>query len=65
MRLRIHMRAPTQLAVKLGDHRMVQHILRRQTKVLWKWGPITQYMIDLDGVDSAGGAKGTGVYMYV
>ena len=29
--------------------------------VLWKWGPVTQYMIDLKGVDSAGEQKGEDV----
>ncbi|KAL1511772.1 hypothetical protein AB1Y20_005058 [Prymnesium parvum] len=53
--------SPLQLAVKLGDRLMFMHILQRQTNILWKWGPITQYMIDLDGVDSAGAQKGEDV----
>lgn len=53
--------SPLQLAVKLGDKLMFMHILQRQTNILWKWGPITQYMIDLEGVDSAGVQKGEDV----
>ena len=43
-----------QLACKMGDARMFKHILGRQTMILWRWGPVTQFMIDLTGVDSAG-----------
>ena len=49
--------SPLQLSAKLGNHAMFKHILRRQTVVLWKWGPVTQYMIDLVGIDSAGAQK--------
>ena len=49
---------PLQLAALMGNHEMVKHILHRQTRVLWKWGPVTQYEMDLRGVDSAfGGAN--------
>eukprot|EP00966_Prymnesium_polylepis_P121477 2807358-Prymnesium_polylepis.3 len=36
---------PLQLACKLGDHKMFQHIMRRHSAVVWKWGPITQYQV--------------------
>ena len=52
---------PLQLAAQLGDHAMVRHILRKQCEVMWKWGPVTQYSLALDGVDSAG--KGVGDIM--
>ena len=45
-----------QLATRLGDHVMFEHILRRQTRTLWQWGPVAQHMISLDGIDSAGEA---------
>ena len=45
---------PMQIAAQNGDQRMVKHILRRQTRTVWKWGPVTQYEIDLEGIDSAG-----------
>ena len=48
----------TQIGVKLGNRLVFMHILKRQTNILWKWGPVTQYMIDLTGVDSAGPQKG-------
>ena len=49
-----HALTPLQLACKLGDHDMFQHIMRRQSVVVWKWGPVTQYQIDLEGIDSSG-----------
>ena len=51
---------PLQLACQLGDHRMFEHILKRSTysSILWKWGPVTQFQINLDGIDSAGGMGG-------
>ena len=52
---------PLQLGVKLGNRLMFMHNLKRQTNILWKWGPVTQYMIDLEGVDSAGAQKGEDV----
>lgn len=43
-----------QLAAQLGRHRMFIHILRKQAAILWKWGPVTQFTIDLKGIDSSG-----------
>jgi len=43
---------PLQLATMLGDKRVTEFILQRKAKVLWKWGPITQYVVSLDGIDS-------------
>ena len=48
---------PIQLAAQLGDKSMFLFLLRKQTNILWKWGPVTQYEIDLQGVDSAGDAE--------
>ena len=47
-----------QLAAKLGNHAMIKHILRKQTAVLWVWGPVTQHSINLRGIDSAGPGGG-------
>jgi hypothetical protein len=51
---------PLQLACQLGDHKMFEHILSRPiySNILWKWGPVTQFMINLDGIDSASGKGG-------
>lgn len=57
-RLGTHGLTPVQLAAKLGDHAMTKHILRKQTKILWIWGPVTQHSIDLRGIDSAGEGGG-------
>ena len=43
-----------QLVCKMGDVEMFKHILGRQTMIMWRWGPVTQYMLDLTGVDSSG-----------
>lgn len=46
---------PLQLTCKMGLRRMFQHIMKKQhTKMLWKWGPITAYSLDLEGIDSSG-----------
>ena len=50
-----------QLATQLGDHATVRHILHKQCEVEWVWGPVTQFSLDLVGVDSAG--KGGGDIM--
>lgn len=50
--------SPMQLCAKLGDHEMVKHIMRKQTTILWVWGPVTQHSIDLRGIDSAGAGGG-------
>ena len=46
---------PLQLACQLGHHGVFEHILRRPTysSILWKWGPVTQFQINLSGIDSA------------
>ena len=46
--------SPLQLAAALGDHGFVQHILKHQCEVMWEWGPVTQFALDLTGIDSAG-----------
>ena len=45
---------PLQAAAKLGDHRMVQYIVRSQSKINWIWGPVTELHLSLDGIDSLG-----------
>merc|ERR1719197_1564032 len=51
---------PLQLACQLGFHDMFSHILNRSTysSILWKWGPVTQFQINLEGIDSASGLGG-------
>ena len=51
---------PLQLACQLGLHDVFDHILRRPTysSILWKWGPVTQFRINLNGIDSASGQGG-------
>ena len=44
-----------QVACKRGLRAMFQHILRRDhVTVLWKWGPVAAYELDLSGIDSSG-----------
>jgi hypothetical protein len=45
---------PLQIAAKLGRKTIFKHVLRKNTSVMWKWGPVTQYLVDLQGIDSAG-----------
>lgn len=45
---------PLQLATFIGDERMFQHIMRRRSTVLWAWGPVTQFQMSLEGIDSIG-----------
>ena len=45
---------PLQVATKLGDKKLVQYILRTQSKVQWVWGPVSSYNLDLHGIDSCG-----------
>jgi len=34
---------------------MFQHIMKnKHTKIMWKWGPVTAYELDLEGIDSSG-----------
>ena len=47
-----------QLAARLGDHRMLRHMLRKQCQILWIWGPVTSFALDLNGIDSAGEGGG-------
>mmetsp|Transcript_379 Transcript_379/g.683 ORF Transcript_379/g.683 Transcript_379/m.683 type:complete len:945 (+) Transcript_379:16-2850(+) len=46
--------SPLQLAAQLGDRKMFAFLLRKQTNILWRWGPVTKYEINLAGIDSAG-----------
>ena len=46
---------PLQLAAIRGLPYIFQHIMTKElTKILWIWGPVTQYQISLEGIDSAG-----------
>ena len=49
---------PLQLAARLGDFTLTRHILRKQCVVMWVWGPVTQFSLDLSGIDSAGAGAG-------
>ena len=49
---------PLQTACQLGSREMFKHIIHRNIGILWKWGPVTQQKIDLDGIDSAPGKGG-------
>ena len=51
-------RQVSELTAHLGDHKTFKHILRKQCEVLWIWGPVTQFSINLKGVDSAGSGGG-------
>jgi len=44
---------PLQLATRFGHHEMARHILGKQCEVMWVWGPITQFSLDLSGIDTA------------
>ena len=59
--LQVYALSPLQLACRLGDHSTFKHVLRKQAKVVWRWGPLTQYSISLAGIDSAG-TGGCGAY---
>ena len=45
---------PLQVGAKLGDKKLVQYILRTQSKLQWVWGPVSSYNLDLHGIDSMG-----------
>ena len=50
--------SPLQLAAVLGDRALVRHILKKQCEVMWVWGPVTQFALDLKGIDSSGRGGG-------
>lgn len=56
--LNVHGLRPVQLCAKLGNHAGVKHILRKQCSILWIWGPVTQFSMNLQGIDSAGEGGG-------
>lgn len=44
-----------QLAAKRGMGYIFQHVMKSElTRILWVWGPVTQYQISLAGIDSSG-----------
>ena len=45
--------SPLQLAAKMGLREMVEHILLRRSTVIWRWGDIAHYRLDLREIDSA------------
>ena len=45
--------SPLQLAAKMGLREMVEHILLRRSTVIWRWGDIAHYQLDLREIDSA------------
>ena len=46
---------PLQLACHLGDEAMFKHLLDRRSSIVWKWGPLTMFKLDLHTIDSVGG----------
>lgn len=53
-RTELALMTPLQTAVKLGDQKLVQYILRTQSKQEWEWGPVSSFNLDLNGIDSVG-----------
>jgi len=53
-RTKLSLMLPLQVAAKLGDKKLVQYILRTQSKLQWEWGPVASYNLDLNGIDSIG-----------
>merc|ERR1740133_929337 len=53
-RLEVEELSALKLAVVLGKQAMVKHILKRRLEIAWTWGPVTQYMIPLGEIDTAG-----------
>jgi hypothetical protein len=47
-----------QLAAKVGNQRMLRHILRTHCQTNWVWGVVSEFALDLDEIDSAGEAHG-------
>ena len=46
---------PLQMTIKRGLKFMFQHVMKREhTRIMWVWGPVTEYQISLLGIDSAG-----------
>jgi hypothetical protein len=50
--------SPLQLAAALGDRALVRYMLKKQCEVMWVWGPVTQFALDLKGIDSSGTGGG-------
>ena len=50
--------SPLGLAAQLGDHGMVRHMLQMQCETDWVWGRVTQFSLDLNGIDSSGAGGG-------
>ena len=46
--------SPLQLSAVLGDRALVRHILKQQCSIMWVWGPVTQFALDLNGIDASG-----------
>jgi hypothetical protein len=36
----------------------VRHILYKQCDIEWVWGPVTSFLLDLNGIDSSGAGGG-------
>ena len=43
---------PLTLAASLGDLALFEHLLRRQRKVKWKYGPVTSFSLALEDIDT-------------
>ena len=51
-------RDPRQARISAVHVILFKHILSRTMGILWKWGPVTQNIINLDGIDSASNKGG-------
>ena len=56
--LMINNLSPLQLAARLGDQITTRYIIKRQSEIEWVWGPVTQYALSLEGIDSSGTGGG-------
>ena len=53
--LNVDAMTPLQLTARRGLRYMHQHIMKvEHTRILWVWGPVTQYQLELEGIDSSG-----------
>ena len=48
---------PLQLACRIGNQVMVEHLVQQRWQVQWKWGPVISYKLPLDEIDSIGESK--------
>ncbi|CAM9129482.1 unnamed protein product, partial [Ectocarpus fasciculatus] len=49
--------SPFTLAAVTGDSSMFKYLLRNRKQLCWKYGPVSRYILDLDGLDQPHGVK--------